>query len=224
MGARIRAGSTGAMQWDWAWEVDFGMLRSDGSAKLWQGMMRDLGAFAEAAAPHAQELELPEIAIVLPQSLQMSALNTMALQAQENAVRALYQQAHGSAYVVGEYQIKRLGTPKLILLPSPMGLSESVWTAIAVRVRAGTTLLVIGPFDADAHLHGTDRAKLLGLNYQTVALDLREEQINWPGGEDMFSYSGNKTTMLMRAAFSDDEQWKEISLGSGRILFAALPL
>jgi len=218
------AGSTGAMQWDWAREVDFGMLRSDGSAKLWQGMMRDLGAFAEAAAPHAQELELPEIAIVLPQSLQMSALNTMALQAQENAVRALYQQAHGSAYVVGEYQIERLGTPKLILLPSPMGLSESAWTAIAVRVRAGATLLVTGPFDADAHLHGTDRAKLLGLNYQTVALDLREEQMNWPGGEDVFSYSGNKTTMLMRAALSDGEQWKEIPLGSGRILFAALPL
>src|ERR1019366_6513856 len=134
------AGSTGAMQWDWAREVDFGMLRSDGSAKLWEGMMRDLGSFAEAAAPHAQGLKLPDIAIVLPQSLQMSAMNSLALQAQQNAVRALYQQAHGSAYVVGEYQIERLGTPKLILLPSPLGLSESAWTAIEARVRAGATL------------------------------------------------------------------------------------
>ena len=218
------AGSTGAMQWDWAREVDFGMLRSDGSAKQWQGMMRDLGAFAEAAAPHAQELQLPKIAIVLPQSLQMSALSAYALQAQQNAVRALYQQAHGSAYVVGEYQIERLGTPKLILLPSPLGLTEGAWMAIETRVRAGATLLVTGPFDADAHLHGTDRAKALGLNYQTVALDLREEKMNWPGGDDVFSYAGKKTTVLMRAALADGSQWKEIALGSGRILFSALPL
>ena len=40
------AGSTGAMQWDWDREVDFGMLRSDGSSKVWQNQMRDLGAFA----------------------------------------------------------------------------------------------------------------------------------------------------------------------------------
>lgn len=218
------AGSTGAMQWDWAREVDFGMLRSDGSAKLWQGMMRDLGAFAEAAAPHAQGLKLPEIAIVLPQSFQMSAFNSMALQAQQNAVRALYQQAHGSAYAVGEYQIERLGTPKLILLPSPLGLSETAWTAIETRVRAGATLLVTGPFDADAHMHATDRAKLLGLNYQTVALGLREEKMNWPDGDDVFSYAGKKTTMLMRAELADGSAWKEISLGSGRILFSALPL
>jgi hypothetical protein len=218
------AGSTGAMQWDWAREIDFGMLRSDGSAKLWQGMMRDLGAFAEAAAPYAQELRLPEIAIVLPQSLQMSALNGMALQAQQNAVRALYQQAHGSAYVVGEYQIDRLGTPKLILLPSPLGLSENAWTAIETRVRAGATLLVTGPFDADAHLHPTDRAKLLGLNYRTVPLDLREEQMTWPGGVDALSYAGKKTSMLMRAELADGGAWKELTLGSGRILFSALPL
>ena len=218
------AGSTGAMQWDWAREVDFGMLRSDGSAKLWEGMMRDLGAFAEAAAPHAQELRLPEVAIVLPQSLQMSALNGYALQAQQNAVRALYQEAHGSAYAVGEYQIERLGSPKLILLPSPMGLTEKAWTAIEAQVRAGATLLVTGPFDADAHLHATNRAQLLGLDYQTVPLDLREEQMTWPGGKDLFLYSGKKTTVLMRAEFPDGSEWKEIGLGSGRVLFSALPL
>ena len=218
------AGSTGAMQWDWAREVDFGMLRSDGSAKLWEGMMRDLGAFAEAAAPHAQQLQLPEIAIVLPQSLQLSALNSLALQAQQNAVRALYQQAHGSAYAVGEYQIDRLGTPKLILLPSPLGLSEGAWTAIEARVRAGATLLVTGPFDADAHLHGTNRARSLGLPYQTVPLDLREEKMNWPGGEDVFPFTGKKTTVLMRAALDGGSEWKDISLGSGHVLFSALPL
>jgi hypothetical protein len=218
------AGSTGAMQWDWAREVDFGMQRSDGSAKVWQNMMRDLGAFAEAAAPHAVGMKLPEIAIVLPESLQMSVFGNYGLEAQQAAVRTLHQEAHGSAYAVGEYQIEQLGTPKLILLPSPMGLTNAAWSAIEARVRAGATLLVTGPFDEDAHLHATDRASTIGLRYTTDLLDLREETVQWPSGEGIFTFGGKKTTVLPRAKFADGSQWKELALGKGRILFAALPL
>ena len=60
------AGSSGAMQWDWAREVDFGIERSDGSAKVWEPMMAELGAFAKKAAPYATGITLPEVAIVLP--------------------------------------------------------------------------------------------------------------------------------------------------------------
>jgi hypothetical protein len=218
------AGSTGAMQWDWAREVDFGMQRSDGSAKLWENMMRELGAFAEAAAPHAVGMKLPEIALVLPESLQLSVFNNYALEAQQVAVRTLYQEAHGAAYAVGEYHIAQLGTPKLILLPSPMGLTDTAWSAIEARVRAGATLLVTGPFDADAHLHATDRATSVGLAYSTDLLDLREETVQWPGGEGLFTFGGKKTTTLPRARFADGAQWKEIALGKGHILISALPL
>jgi hypothetical protein len=83
------AGSSGAMQWDWAREVDFGIQRSDGSAKSWENMMRALGEFAKEAAPYAKGFQLPEIAIVLPQSLQMSVYNAEALAAQQAAVRAV---------------------------------------------------------------------------------------------------------------------------------------
>src|ERR1017187_2889371 len=48
--------------------------------------------------------------------------------------------------------------------------------------------------------------------------------MDWPGGGNVFSYSGKKKTVLMRAARADGSQWKEIALGSGRILFSALPL
>src|ERR1700722_8701474 len=46
------SGSSGAMQWDWAREADFGIERSDGSAKLWESMMQQLGTFARQAAPY----------------------------------------------------------------------------------------------------------------------------------------------------------------------------
>jgi len=218
------AGSTGTMQWDWGRDADFGMLRSDGSAKVWEDRMSELGAFASKAAPLGTGLLLPEVAIVLPQSFQLSVGNRFAIEAQKNAVRALYGYARSGAYAVGEYQTELLGSPKLILLPSPMGLAEPAWQAIEDRVKAGAVLLVTGPFAADAHFHNTNRQDAIGLPYQTEALNVRDYLMRFPGGDEQLSFSGDKTTFLSRAVLPAGEDWTEIPLGKGRILFAPLPL
>jgi hypothetical protein len=218
------AGSSGAMQWDWAREVDFGMERSDGSAKAWENMMRDLGQFARQAAPYADALIEPEVAIVLPQSTQLSVSNSMGVEAQQSAVRALYNYAHSQAYAVGEYQSQLLGSPKLILLPSPLGVTDEAWQAIEQRVRAGAVLLVTGPFAEDAHFHATGRQNSVGLPYTNGPLTLRENLFHFPGGDEALEYSGMKTTVLSRAILPHGEDWAEEPLGKGNILFAALPL
>jgi hypothetical protein len=218
------AGSSGAMQWDWAREVDFGMQRSDGTAKVWEPMMRGVGDFAQRAAPFATDFIKPDIAFILPQSLQLSVFNALAIEAQQNAVRALYYYARGEAYAVGEYQIGSLGSPKLIILPSPSTLTEDAWQAIVARVRAGAVLLVTGPFDGDAHFHPTGRQDEVGLAYRDVPLTLRSNAFKWPGGEAELTFGGNKTTILSRAQMPEGEDWAERPLGKGRILFAALPL
>ena len=218
------AGSTGAMQWDWDREVDFGMLRSDGSSKVWENQMRALGQFARQAAPFADALILPDVALVLPQSFQLSQGNTMALEAQQNAVRAIYNYARAEAYAMGEYQPELLGSPKLILLPSPFGLTDPAWAAIEQRVRDGATLLVTGPFAEDAHLHPTGRQQAAGLPYTVAALTARESLFHFPGGDESLAFAGLKTTVLTRAVFPDGKDWAERPLGKGKILFAALPL
>jgi len=218
------AGSSGAMQWDWGRDVDFGMKRSDGSAKIWEDRMHGLGGFASAASPFATGLELPDVALVLPQSFQLSVGNAYALEAQQNAVRALYGYARSQAYAVGEYQMELLGNPKLILLPSPLGLSESAWQAIEERVKAGAVLLVTGPFDPDAHFHATGRADAIGIPHRTEALTLREDRLVFPGGEEHLSFTGSETTFLSRAVLPGGEDWVEKPLGRGKILFAAFPL
>jgi hypothetical protein len=222
------AGSSGVMQWDWAREADFGMQRSDGSAKVWESMMDGVGSFAKQAAPYATGFLKPEVAIVLPQSYQLSAANKLALQGQQNAVRALYNEARGEAYVVGEYQIagseSGLGSPKLILLPSAFGLTEEAWQAILERVKEGAVLLVTGPFDGDPHLHSTGRQDAVGIPYRDAPLTLRENRMHWPGGDDAFSFKGTTTTVLSRAQLPGGEDWVEKPLGKGKILFAALPL
>jgi hypothetical protein len=218
------AGSSGAMQWDWAREADFGMQRSDGSAKTWENMMRDMGQFAREVAPFANALIEPEVAIVLPQSFQLSVANSMGVEAQQAAVRALYNYAHSPAYAVGEYQHQLIGSPKLILLPSPFGLDDQAWQAIEQRVHAGAVLLVTGPFGGDAHFHATGRQDFVGLPYINGYLTLRENLFHFPGGEESLVYPGMKTTVLSRAVLPNGEDWAEKPLGKGKILFAALPL
>jgi len=218
------AGSTGAMQWDWDREVDFGMLRSDGSAKVWQNQMRDLGAFARAATPFAGTLIQPEVAIVLPQSYQLSVANGSAIDAQQTAVRVLYNYVRSQAYAVGEYQPELLGTPKLILLPSAYGLTDAAWAAIDLQVKDGATLLVTGPFLEDAHLHPTNRQAALGLPYTVVPLTVRDHLFHFPGSDQPLTFPGLKTTTLSRAQLPNAQDWAEISDGKGKILFSALPL
>lgn len=218
------AGSSGALQWDWAREVDFGMLRSDGSAKIWENLMRDLGEFAQSAAPFATALELPEVAIVLPQSNQLSVANPLAVEAQQTVVRALYGYARSDAYAVGEYQIGLLGSPKLIILPSPFGLTQTAWQAIEDRVKAGAVLMVTGPWDGDAHMHATARQDSIGIPYTDEPLTVRNPVMHLAGSDEVLSFRGNKTTLLSRAVLPDESDWMEKPLGKGKILFATLPL
>jgi hypothetical protein len=186
--------------------------------------MRAMGKFAAEAAPQASGLKLPEVALVLPQSLQLSVFNSTALEAQQNCVRVLYQYARSSAYAVGEYQIQSLGNPKLILLPSPWTLSEPAWQAILEKVRDGSTLLVTGGFDNDEHFHATERASQLGLDLSSSILSRRENPISWPGGHGLLSYSGEKTTFLEQALLPHDQTFLEKALGKGHVLVVTLPL
>ncbi|MGO8791528.1 MAG: beta-galactosidase [Terriglobia bacterium] len=218
------AANSGSLQWEWGMGGDFGIKRSDASNKTWEDMMREMGGFAAKAAPYATGLKLPDVAIVLPQSLQLSVYNSTALEAQQNCVRALYQYARSSAYVVGEYQTQLLGNPKLILLPSPWVLNEQAWQAILAKVREGATLLVTGAFDNDEHFHATARANQLGLDVHPGLLGTRENLITWPGGKDVLSFSGEKTTFLERAFLPNDQTVVVQTLGKGRIMLVPLPV
>ncbi len=218
------AGTSGVLQWDWSRSPDFGMERTDGSAKIWQAMMRGMGQFAEKAAPWATGFVPPQVALVLPQSLQLSVLNRYALEAQQTAVRALYHYARAEAYAVGEYQIGLLGDPRLIILPSPSALTATAWEAIRKKVEGGATLLVSGRFDGDAHLHPTGRQNEIGLACEPEFLTIRENLLKWPEGEARLIYGGDKTTFLDRAVLPDGASWAEKPLGKGRVLFSPLPL
>ncbi len=218
------AGTSGTMSWDWAREIYFGLKRSDGSNKTWIDMARQMGAFAKKAAPYATGLIQPQVAVVLPQSLQLSVYSHLAIEAQQNCIRALYGYARSEAYMVGEDQIELLGNPKLIILPSPWLLEQHAWEAIEKKVEGGAVLLVSGRFDEDPHFLTTHRQNAVGLPYTPGALMTRENKVNWPGGEAWLRYPGDQTGLLERAFLPGGETFVEKTKGRGRILFVPLPL
>ena len=218
------AGNSGVLTWDWDREVDFGILRSDGSMKTWEAMLKGVAQFAAKAGPHATNLVSPEVAVVLPQSLQLSVFNAMALDAQKACVRALYHYARAEAYAVGEYQTERLGNPKLIILPSPFALDSSAWQEILARVRNGAVLLVSGPFDRDAHFHPANRRQETALSYEDAMLSIREPLVKWPEGQARLTFGGDRTTFLDRAALPGNATWAEQTVGRGKILLSSFPL
>jgi hypothetical protein len=217
-------GTSGALSWDWAREMYFGIKRSDGSSKTWEDMMRDMGEFAKGAEPQATSLIQPEVAIVLPESLQRSVFNRVALDAEQNCIRALYGYARSQAYIVGEDQIDRLGSPKLIIVPSPWILNQKTWTALVQKVNDGATLLISGRFDEDPHFRPTNRPSDVGISYHPGQLFTRDTEIEWPAGKAELIYSGEKTDFLERAVLPDGKSFVDKQAGKGRFLFAALPL
>jgi Cellulase (glycosyl hydrolase family 5) len=220
----LAAGNSGALGWIWSRADPFHIGRPDGSSTLWVDALTHLGAFAKDLAPHLSDARPGEVAIVLPQSLQLSALGRFGLEAQQACVRALYQRARSSAYVVGEYQIELLGHPQLILLPSPWVLSHRAWEAILGSVRGGATLLVTGPFDDDEHFRPSRRMKDLGLDDGSADLVTRENPVEWPGGRGRAVFSGDKTTYLEQARLPAGATFARKAVGQGQVLFFTLPL
>jgi Beta-galactosidase len=220
----LAAGNSGALGWIWSRADPFHIGRPDGSSTLWVEALTHLGAFARDLAPHLSEERPGEVAIILPQSLQLSALGRFGIEAQQACVRALYQRARSSAYVVGEYQTELLGHPRLILLPSPWVLNQHAWAAILEKVRGGATLLVTGVFDDDEHFRATPRSKDLGLDCSSEILGTRENPVEWPGGHGRAVFSGDKTTYLEQARLPGGATFARKAVGQGQILFFTLPL
>jgi len=217
--------NAGVLHWDWTRSDDFGLLRRDGSQKQWMIPMGGIAAFARDASAYATGARMPEIALVLPQSLQLSVFNTWALTAQQNAVRSLYNHARGTAFAIGEYQLSQLPDAKLIIVPAPWVMSQNAWEMLMSRVRAGATLLISGRVDADEHwVPIPERTRAWSVGYSPAALTSREGLVAWPGGSARLSYSGERTTYAERGVLAEGQTFLDIPLGSGHILYFALPL
>lgn len=220
---------SGSIEWLWntnsfmtdANESPIGALRADGTEKPEARVIRDFAAFAKSLDSHLQGPRQPSIAIVTSQAAQFSVLADLQLEAQQKAVRALAYELHITPYVLAENQIAKLGTPQLVILPSPQSLNESTWQALLAYVKGGGNLLITGPVSRNEHWQFRDRPFDLGLTTQIEPQSYRSTEIRLPGKTIPLSFDQQKQFSLEALRFGDGTTWKEIPSGKGKIFWAS---
>jgi hypothetical protein len=242
---------SGAIEWLWntnsymteSNELPIGALHADSTEKPEATVLREIAKFAAAASPYLKNPKPPEIAIVTSQAAQFSVQGHFQLEAQQNAVRALAYNLHQPCYIIAEAQIDKLGSPKLVVLPSAQALRESTWQALLAYVKNGGNLLVTGPVSRDEHWRLVDRLTPLGLSghaepltshsVTTTGLEAEPRAERNPAvKEDLhffkslapLSYDQQKQQLLEYMDFEDGWTLKEISVAQGKVFWAAYPL
>jgi hypothetical protein len=229
------ADGSGAIEWLWnsnsymteSNETPIGALHADGTEKPEATVLRDMAKFAAAASPYLKNPKPPAIAIVTSQAAQYSVQGQLQIEAQQNAVRALAYGLHQPCYIIAENQIDKLGSPKLVLLPSAQALRESTWQALLTYVRNGGNLLVSGPVSRDEHWHLVDRYTPLGIKATTEPLLFHGWEMYVTSKSRGMSipvpFDQQKQQLLEFLRLDDGSAEATLSLGKGKLRWCAYP-
>jgi hypothetical protein len=223
---------SGAIEWLWntnsymteSNETPIGAIRTDGTEKPEATVMEAYAAFAKSLSGYLRNPQQPSIAIVTSQAAQFSVMGDLQLEAQRKAVRALAYYSRLTAYAIAENQIGKLGTPKLVILPSPQALTETAWKVLLTYVSNGGNLLVTGPVDRDEHWQTVPRAANANLDAHAEPLTYRNAAIKLSDRTISISFDQQKQNLLDALHFSDGSTLKEAAYGKGRIFWAAYPV
>jgi hypothetical protein len=219
---------------DWLWytnadmledgEVALGGVRADRTEKPEVEVMRNFAAFARAASPSMEDPERPQVAIITSEAAQFSPMWSTQMRAQQNAVRALSYGARITGALIGESRVAEMGSPKLVILPSPQALSDTTWQALLAYVRGGGTLLVTGAVQRDEHWRIADRLAAAGvqglvepLTFRTATLEAGDESIP-------MSFDQSMQGVLESVRFDDGASLETKAYGQGHIYWASYPV
>jgi hypothetical protein len=127
---------------------------------------------------------------------------------------------------VSEYGLPDLlGTPQLIVLPSPSVLSQPAWDGLLAAVERGAVLLVTGVIDSDEHWWPVPRTAGLGLEVSARPV-VPEEALTIDGTAYQLSYRNEKLERV-EASVAGGEGGARVHVvarGRGRIVWAPLPV
>jgi hypothetical protein len=222
---------SGAIEWLWNTnsymadgnETPIGALHADGTEKPEATVLRNFAKFAVLASPYLKNPKAPEVVVLTSQAAQFSVQGDLQIAAQQNAVRALGYYLHQPVSLLAENQIAKLGTPKLVILPSAQSLRESTWQALLGYVRSGGTLLVSGPVSRDEHWQKVDRLTPLTLQGTVEPLTAHTAGLDSPGGPSI-TFNLQKQQLLEYLNFGKGVSDKELNLGSGKLIWLAYPV
>ena len=223
---------SGAVEWLWnsnayttsGNEAPIGALRADATEKPEAGVLRGIAEFARQIAPSLRNPQSPAAAVVTSQAAQFSAIQELQIEAQRNAVRALAYDNYQPAYVIAENQIARLGSPRLVILPSPQALTDRAWQEVLSYVEGGGDLLITGPVGRDPHWQRVRRAAGLKLAAQIEPLTFHQAEMRIGGQTVPLSFDLQKQSWLEVLRFGNGAPVEQVARGKGRIFWAEYPV
>ncbi len=228
------AQGAGALEWVWNVnaqmandnEITIGAIRPDETEKPEAQVLSGYAAFVNKSPQSFSKIEPPTVTMVTSQALLYSVLGGLALDTQKKALRAIAYYDHTPLRMLPENRLADLGSPKLVILPSPQGLSNDGWNNLLDYVSKGGTLLVTGPVDRDEHWQPVDRMSPLGVKAEISPLAVRGSTLSLPDGKSFpLAFSANvqqSETWTMR--FADGKSVRTVPHGSGKILWTADPV
>jgi Cellulase (glycosyl hydrolase family 5) len=229
----MASGGAGFIQWIWNTnpymlsdnEAGIGFFHADGTARPELTPFMEFARFIGEHAGGFADREDEEVVLVVPQS-QMYSVRNFATEATRRSVRAMSYHLGTPMRVVSEYSVPDLlGTPKLIVLPSPRVLSEQAWNGLLAAVERGAALLVTGPVDSDEHWWPVPRMAGLGLQ-AAVSPVAPEEPLTIDGTTYQLSYRGEKLERVETAVMGGDSGSRVhvIARGRGRVMWVPAPV
>ncbi|HTV59481.1 MAG TPA: hypothetical protein VMJ93_11480 [Verrucomicrobiae bacterium] len=223
---------SGAIEWLWnsndymteGNEVPIGALRADGTEKPVATVLRNFAKFSQEASGYLSAPQPPPVTIVTSQAAQFSAMQDLQIEAQRKAVRALCYGARVSGGILAENLIEKLGSPKLVILPSPQALADSTWQALLAYVNAGGNALITGPVEKDTHWHPAARAASVKLDGEAKALTAHTAQMQVNGEAIPLTFDQQAQSWLEELRLPGDDSFASLSYGKGRIYWAGYPV
>lgn len=228
------AQGAGALEWVWNVnsymandnEIPIGAVRPDGTEKPEAQVLSAFAAFAAKSPESFTHIQPPAVTLVTSQALQYSGMNSLAIDAQKRALRALAYYDHTPLRMLPENRLAELDAPKLVILPSPQALSDEAWTALLKYVEGGGTLLVSGPVERNEHWQLVDRLGALGVKARVETLAVRQSELKVEG-EPAVEVSFPTTVQQLPIEvlrFADGKSVETIAHGAGRILWERDPV
>lgn len=228
------AQGAGALEWVWNVnsymandnEIPIGAVRPDGTEKQEAEVLTAYAAFVAKSPSSFTHIDPPAATIVTSNALQYSNMNSLAIDTQKRALRALCYYDHAPARMLAANRLSELGQPKLVILPAPQALTDAAWQQLLAYVDNGGTLLVSGPVSRDEHWQFVDRLAPLGIKAQIVPLTVRQSELQITGQPPI---QVSFPTLIQQdpievMRFPDGKSVDTISHGQGKILWAADPV
>ena len=228
------ARSAGNIHWIWNTapfnsgekENAVGGLRSSGSEKNEVVPLKLLASFIHLNKGHFTQGEPDPVCIFVPYSSIFSPRHPSQL-AIQNAIRTLYHDLNVQAYCVSEFHPETLGTPKLIIVPSPRVLTQSGWETLTDQLNKGTTVVLSGPVDSDEYWKNVSRLAHLGLkiNPETQPVS-REEYCTINNQQFTARFTHTSQDYLDKAVIqnADPNNHYILPVGKGKLIYSPYPL